>query len=255
MKTVLITGAGSGIGQSLAIDFAKAGYGVMVTDLTMTGAESTAEKIHQLSGEAIAKALDVTQESQVIAAFSAIKKAWGRCDCLISNAGIQIIQPVDQLPLKDWQTMMGIHLTGAFLCTREALKLMYSQGNGRIIYMGSIHSKIASASKAPYVTAKHGLIGLCKTVAKEGAAHNVAANVICPGYVRTPLLDKQIPEQAKTFGVSEEEVIKKIMLGQTVDQSFTTVEEISQTALFLANYPNLGLTGQSILLSHGWVMA
>jgi 3-hydroxybutyrate dehydrogenase len=254
MKTVLITGAGSGIGQALALAFAKDGYHVMVTDMNLVGAQDTVAKIQQQGGEALAQTLDVTDEMQMAASFAAMMQAWGRCDCVISNAGVQMIKTVDQLALKDWQLMMRIHLDGAFLVTREALKIMYPQNFGRIIYMGSIHSKLASEGKAPYVTAKHGLLGLCKTVAKEGVSHNVGANVICPGFVRTPLVDKQIPEQAKTFGISEEEVVKKIMLGETVDKAFTTLEEISDTALFLANYPNLGLTGQSVLLSHGWEM-
>ncbi|MCD6047306.1 MAG: uncharacterized protein K0S08_953 [Gammaproteobacteria bacterium] len=254
MKTVLITGAGSGIGQALALGFAQDGYRVMVTDMNLAGAQDTVAKIQQQGGEALAQVLDVTDEAQMAAAFAAMVQTWGRCDCVISNAGIQIIKTVDQLSLKDWQLMMRIHLDGAFLATREALKIMYPQNFGRIIYIGSIHSKLASAGKAPYVTAKHGLLGLCKTVAKEGAAHNVGSNVICPGFVRTPLVDKQIPEQAKTFGISEEEVVKKIMLGETVDKEFTTLEEICDTALFLANYPNLGLTGQSLILSHGWEM-
>lgn len=254
MKTVLITGAGSGIGQAMALAFAKDGYRVMVTDMNLSAAENTVAQIKAQGGEALAQVLDVTNEAQMATAFAVLKQAWGRLDCLISNAGIQIIKKVDELELKDWQLMMRVHLDGAFLATREALKIMYPQNFGRIIYVGSVHSKVASPGKAPYVTAKHGLLGLCRTVAKEGAEHHVSANVICPGFVRTPLVDKQIPEQAKTFGVSEEDVVKKIMLGETVDKEFTTEAELCDTALFLANYPNLGLTGQSLLVSHGWVM-
>ena len=132
---------------------------------------------------------------------------------------------------------------------------MYKAGRGgSIIYMGSVHSKEASKLKAPYVTAKHGLIGLCKVVAKEGAEHGVRANVICPGYVRTPLVDKQIPEQAKSLGISEQDVIKKIMLGETVDGEFTTTDDIARLALFFAAFPTNALTGQSLIASHGWIM-
>jgi 3-hydroxybutyrate dehydrogenase len=133
----------------------------------------------------------------------------------------------------EWKRLMAIHLDGAFLTTRAALRQMYKQKSGSIIYMGSVHSKEASVLKAPYVTAKHGLIGLAKVVAKEGAAHGVRANVICPGFVRTPLVDKQIPEQAKELGISEQEVIKSIMLKETVDGEFTTVDDVAETALFL----------------------
>jgi 3-hydroxybutyrate dehydrogenase len=132
---------------------------------------------------------------------------------------------------------------------------MYQQGRGgSIIYMGSVHSKEGSVLKAPYVTAKHGLVGLAKVVAKEGAKHGVRANVICPGFVRTPLVDKQIPEQAKELGTSEEEVIKHVMLKDTVDGEFTTVEDVAQVALFLAAFDTNALTGQSLVVSHGWFM-
>jgi 3-hydroxybutyrate dehydrogenase len=151
--------------------------------------------------------------------------------------------------------MLAIHLDGAFLTTRAALKLMYAQKRGgSVIYMGSVHSKEASVLKAPYVAAKHGLIGLAKVVAKEGAKHGVRSNVICPGFVRTPLVDKQIPEQAKELGISEDDVVKKVMLKDTVDGEFTTVDDVAQTALFLASFPTNALTGQSIVVSHGWFM-
>src|SRR5882757_1191961 len=151
--------------------------------------------------------------------------------------------------------MLAIHLDGAFLTTRAALRQMYAQGSGgSIIYMGSVHSKEASPLKAPYVTAKHGLIGLAKVVAKEGAAHGVRANVICPGFVRTPLVDKQIPEQAKTLGITEAEVVKNVMLKETVDGEFTTVEDVANTVAFLAGFESAALTGQSLIVSHGWSM-
>src|ERR1051325_5658633 len=150
--------------------------------------------------------------------------------------------------------MLSIHLDGAFLTTRAALRQMYRQNSGSIIYMGSVHSKEASVLKAPYVTAKHGLIGLAKVVAKEGAAHGGRANVICPGFVRTPLVDKQIPEQAQALGISEEEVIRKVMLKETVDGEFTTLEDVAETALLLASFGSNALTGQSIVVSHGWFM-
>ena len=131
---------------------------------------------------------------------------------------------------------------------------MYRAGRGSVIYMGSVHSKEASKLKAPYVTAKHGLIGLAKVVAKEGAAHGVRANVICPGFVRTPLVEKQIPEQAKELGISEDDVIKKVMLKETVDGEFTTVEDVAEVALLFAAFPSNALTGQSLVVSHGWFM-
>jgi 3-hydroxybutyrate dehydrogenase len=150
--------------------------------------------------------------------------------------------------------MMAIHLDGAFLTTRACLPHMYKAGRGSLIYMGSVHSKVASMLKAPYVTAKHGLIGLAKTMAEEGAAHGVRANVICPGYVRTPLVDKQIPEQARTLGISEDDVIRNVMLKDTVDFEFTTLDDVAEVALFFAAFPSKALTGQSLVVSHGWHM-
>ena len=131
---------------------------------------------------------------------------------------------------------------------------MYRQGSGSIIYMGSVHSKEASSLKAPYVTAKHGLIGLAKVVAKEGAAHGVRANVICPGFVRTPLVEKQIPEQARDLGLSEADVVRTVMLKETVDGEFATVQDVTEVAVFLAAFPSNALTGQSVVVSHGWFM-
>ena len=131
---------------------------------------------------------------------------------------------------------------------------MYRQKSGSIIYIGSVHSKEASKLRAPYVSAKHALIGLAKVVAKEGAEYGVRANVICPGYVLTPLVQKQIPEQAKELGISEEDVVRNVMLKETVDGEFTTVRDVAETALFLAAFPTNALTGQSIIVSHGWCM-
>jgi 3-hydroxybutyrate dehydrogenase len=173
---------------------------------------------------------------------------------LVSNAGIQIVDPIVDFEFAKWKKLLAIHLDGAFLTTRAALRQMYKQNSGSIIYMGSVHSKEASVLKAPYVTAKHALIGLAKVVAKEGAAHGVRANVICPGFVRTPLVDKQIPEQAKELGITEQEVIKNVMLKETVDGEFTTVEDVAEVALFFAAFKSNALTGQSLIVSHGWFM-
>jgi 3-hydroxybutyrate dehydrogenase len=199
-------------------------------------------------------AMDVTDEHAVDAGTEAVVRAFGHLDVLISNAGVQIVNPIESFAFADWKRMLAIHLDGAFLTTRAALRTMYEQKSGSIIYMGSVHSKEASPLKAPYVTAKHGLLGLARTLAKEGAPHNVRSHVICPGFVRTPLVEKQIPEQAKELGISEADVIRNVMLKDTVDATFTTVEDIAQTALYLATFPSAALTGQSIVVSHGWFM-
>ena len=254
-KVAIITGAASGIGKEIAMVYAREGAKVAIADLNLDQANLAAEEIKSKGGQALAVTMDVTDEQEVNDGVDAVAKKFGGVDILVSNAGIQIIESVDKLAFSDWKKMLAIHLDGAFLTTRAALKYMYAAGKGgSIIYMGSVHSKEASVLKAPYVTAKHGLIGLCEVVAKEGAAHNVRANVICPGFVRTPLVEKQIPEQAKELGISEEDVIKKVMLKDTVDGEFTTTDDVAQTALFFASFASNALTGQSLIVSHGWFM-
>ncbi|RRS04803.1 3-hydroxybutyrate dehydrogenase [Aquabacterium soli] len=254
-KHAFITGSASGIGREIAEVFAREGAKVVIADLNKEAADKTAAEFKAKGAQALGVAVDVTSEEQVDQAVKAATDAFGPVDILVSNAGIQIVHPVEEFSFSDWKKMLAIHLDGAFLTTRAALKSMYASGRGgSVIYMGSVHSKEASVLKAPYVTAKHGLIGLCKTVAKEGAKHNVRANVICPGFVRTPLVDKQIPEQAKTLGISEDDVIKKVMLKETVDGEFTTTDDVAQVALMFASFPTNALTGQSLVVSHGWFM-
>ena len=254
-KIAFVTGAASGIGKEIAVAFAREGAKVAIADMNMAAAQAAADQLKAGGASAMAVAADVTDEAQVNAAVAAVVKAWGGVDILVSNAGIQIVHPLEEFPFAEWKKMLAIHLDGAFLTTKACLPHMYASGRGgSIIYMGSVHSKEASVLKAPYVTAKHGLIGLCKTVAKEGAAHGVHANVICPGFVRTPLVDKQIPEQAKALGMSEDDIIKKVMLKETVDGEFTTVEDVAEVALLFASFPSNALTGQSLVVSHGWFM-
>ena len=254
-KVAIVTGAASGIGKEIAATFAREGAKVVIADLNIKGAEAAAAQIKSAGGQAIGVAMDVTSESDVEAGTAKAIAAFGGLDILVSNAGIQIVAPLEQFEFAKWKSLLAIHLDGAFLTTRAALRQMYKQGRGgSIIYMGSVHSKEASVLKAPYVTAKHGLIGLAEVVAKEGAAHGVRANVICPGFVRTPLVDKQIPEQAKELGITEAEVVKNVMLKDTVDGEFTTVEDVAAAALFFASFRSNALTGQSLIVSHGWYM-
>jgi 3-hydroxybutyrate dehydrogenase len=254
-KVAVVTGAASGIGKEIARTFAREGAKVVIADLDPAGAKAMAAELGAAERRALGVAMDVTNESQVETGIGAAIETFGRIDVLVSNAGIQTVAPLDEFKFADWKKLIAIHLDGAFLTTRAVLKQMYRQGDGgSIIYMGSVHSKEASLLKAPYVTAKHGLMGLAKTVAKEGAKHGVRANVICPGFVRTPLVDKQIPEQAKTLGISEQAVIKDVMPKQTVDGEFTTIEDVAEAALFFAAFNSNALTGQSLVVSHGWFM-
>jgi 3-hydroxybutyrate dehydrogenase len=253
-KVAFVTGAASGIGKEIARTFAREGAKVIIADLNAAAASAVAAELDASGERALGVAMDVCNESQVEAGMKSAIAAFGRIDILVSNAGIQIVAPLEQLSYADWKRLLAVHLDGAFLTTRAALRQMYKQGSGSVIYMGSVHSKEASVLKAPYVTAKHGLIGLAKVVAKEGAKHGVRANVICPGFVRTALVDKQIPEQAQQLGLSEQEVIKKVFLKDTVDGEFTTTQDVAEAALFFASFDSNALTGQSLVVSHGWYM-
>jgi 3-hydroxybutyrate dehydrogenase len=254
-KVCIITGAASGIGLGIAERFISDGALVAIADISAATATAAAERLTAKGpGRAIGIAMDVTDEAQVEAGVAAVVAKWGRIDVLVSNAGIQIVHPIEDFPYADWKKLLAIHLDGAFLTTRACLPHMYAAGSGTVIFMGSVHSKEASALKSAYVTAKHGILGLARVIAKEGAAHGVRANVICPGFVRTPLVEKQIPEQAKTLGIPEADVIAKVMLGETVDHEFTTIEDVAAVAHLFAAFPSDALTGQSLVVSHGWFM-
>lgn len=254
-KVCIITGAASGIGHGIAARYIADGAKVAIADLDIDAARAAADALSATGpGTAMALAMDVTDETQVDAGIAAVVAKWGRIDVLVSNAGIQIVHPTEKFPYADWKKMLSIHLDGAFLTTKACLPHMYEAGSGTIIYMGSVHSKEASALKSAYVTAKHGLLGLARVVSREGAAHGVRANVICPGFVKTPLVEKQIPEQARDLGISEREVVEKIMLGETVDKEFTTIEDVAEVAHLFAAFPTNALTGQSLVVSHGWHM-
>ena len=253
-KVAIVTGAASGIGREIALRFGREGARVVIADLKLEVAQATVDEFKAQGVEGMAVAMDVSDEGQVDAGVAAVIAAWGKIDILVSNAGIQIVHPIEDYPFADWKKMMAIHLDGAFLTTRACIRSMYKTGGGSIVYIGSAHSKEASVLKSAYVTAKHGLMGLMRTVAKEGAKHNVRANVVCPGFVRTPLVEKQIPEQAQQLGISEADVIKNVMLKETVDGEFTTVDDVADCVLFFAGSPTNALTGQSIVVSHGWYM-
>ena len=238
-KVAYVTGAASGLGKAIAELYSKEGAAVAIADMNLDAAKAAAASIEAAGGKAIGLACDVTDEAQVEASVDATIKAFGSVDILVSNAGIQIVHPVQDFTFAEWKKMLAIHLDGAFLTTRACMKHMIAgKRGGAIIYMGSIHSKEASVLKAPYVTAKHGLMGLSKTVAKEGAKHGIRSNVICPGFVRTPLVDRQIPEQAQALNITEEQVIKNVMLKDTVDGEFTTVDDVARVALLFAGLPD-----------------
>lgn len=254
-KVCIVTGSASGIGLAIAKKYVAEGAKVVVADLKLEAAEAVAKEMTAAGpGEAIGLPMDVTSEEAVNSGVATVLARWGRVDVLVSNAGIQIVNRIEDYAFSDWKKMLAIHLDGAFLTTKACIPHMKAQNGGAIIYMGSVHSHEASPLKSAYVTAKHGLLGLARVVAKEGGAYSVRANVICPGFVKTPLVEKQIPEQARELGISEEEVVQNVMLGGTVDTQFTTVDDIAEAALFFAGFETNALTGQSLVVSHGWYM-
>src|SRR6516165_535306 len=253
-KVAIVTGAASGIGKEIALRFAAEGGVPVIADLNFDAADATAREIRAQGRDAFAVAMNVVDEMAVERGVADTMAKYGRIDVLVSNAGIQIVKPVVELPFADWKRLLAIHLDGAFLTTKACLRHMYNARSGSIVYMGSVHSKQASVLKAPSVTAKHELLALCRVVATECAPYNVRPNVVCPGFVRTPRVDKQIPEQAKELGISEAEVIKNVMLKDTVDGEFTTVQDVAETAVYFAGFESNALTGQSLVVSHGWFM-
>lgn len=254
-KVALITGAASGIGRECALKLASKGATIVIADLNQAAADKVAEEIKQAGGKAMGVVMDVTDEAAVNAGTDLAAQTFGGIDILVANAGIQIVHPIEDFPFADWKKIISIHLDGSFLTTKAAIKHMYAGGKGgSIIYMGSVHSHEASRLKAAYVAAKHGILGLARVVAKEGGPKGVRANVVCPGFVRTPLVNKQIPEQAAALKITEAEVIKNVMLKDTVDGEFTTTEDVANVVAFLAGFESSALTGQSVVVSHGWSM-
>jgi len=255
-KVAFITGAASGIGLGIATKFAQYGAKVVIADLNLDNAQKVATELkNQYKVDTLAVAVDVSSEEQVNAAVAAAVTAFGGVDCLINNAGIQIISPINEFEFSQWKKVIDIHLHGTFLGTKAVMNDMIRRGvGGNIVTIGSVHSFEASKNKAAYVAAKHAQLGLMRALSKEGAQYGICANLVGPGFVKTPLVEKQIPEQAKTLGISEEEVVKKIMLGETVDGEFTTTDDIANVVIFLCAMSTNALTGQSIIASHGWHM-
>ena len=254
-KVAVVTGGATGLGAAIARAYSAEGARVAIADLDAAAAENMAGQLRAAGGEAMGLGMDVTSETLVTQGIDAIAAKFGGIDILVSNAGFQHLDTIADVSFENWKRILAVHLDGGFLTTRACLRHMYAQGRGgSIILMGSVHSKEASVSKGPYVVAKHGLLGLCRTVAKEGAAHGVRANLICPGFVRTALIENQISELAARMKLSEAQLISDVYLKATVDGEFTTVADIAEVALFLAAFPSAALTGQSINVSHGWNM-
>ncbi len=248
-KTVLITGAGGGIGRGMAEALAGAGLGVVVADLDEAAARSAVDAIQRRGGRAEALALDVTDEGAVRRAVSGLERA---PDALINNAGLQHVARLEAFPQEDWERLIDVMLNGACRMTRAVLPGMRERGWGRVVNIGSIHSRVASPDKSAYVAAKHGHLGSSKTIALETADTDITINTICPSYVRTPLVEKQVAAQARENGISETEVISEIMLKPMPKGVFIGIDEIVAAARFLMSDAARNITGQEIVMDGGW---
>lgn len=249
-KTAIVTGAAGGIGQRIAHAYAAEGALVGVADINIDGAHDVVEQILQSGGQAQAIAMDVSDESQVDDGVNRFARAHGRLDIMVANAGIQHLDSVADVSFADWKRLLAVHLDGSFLTSRAALRHMVPARKGNLIFLGSIHSYMVSENKGPYAVAKHGIVGLCRAIAKENGRHGICANTICPGFVRTPLIEFQLPLLARERGVSEDEVVQDF-LRYTVDGEYTTVPELAELAVLLAAFPSKLMNGQSIGASHG----
>lgn len=252
MKTVLITGSTSGLGLGIAKVFAQAGYAIIFNGLEKDGPEIADAVSKEYSIKTFHSAANLLNASEINDMVKNGQASLGRIDVLINNAGIQYVSPIDEFPAEKWNNIMNVNLTAAFYTTKAVWKGMKEKKMGRIINIASVHGLIASEYKAAYVASKHGLIGLTKVLALEGAPLGITANAICPGYVKTPLVEKQITEQAKSHGIPEEEVIQKIMLAKHPVKDFVNAESIGALALFLSSDAASMITGTAIPIDGGW---
>ncbi|HYG07163.1 MAG TPA: 3-hydroxybutyrate dehydrogenase [Stenotrophomonas sp.] len=251
MHHVLITGAGSGIGAGIAAHLAQAGHHVLASDLDLGAAQAVAADINAAGGSAQALALDVTSEASITQALAGLSRG---PDVLVNNAGLQHVAPLEAFPMERWELLVEVMLTGVARLTRAVLPGMRERGFGRIVNIGSIHSLVASPYKSAYVAAKHGLVGFAKVVALETAAHDITINTLCPSYVKTPLVDRQIADQARARGMAEDEVIAKVMLAPMPKGRFIEYDELAGAIGFLASAAARNITGQVLAIDGGWTV-
>jgi 3-hydroxybutyrate dehydrogenase len=239
---ILITGAASGIGAGLATELARAGHHTVVSDLRLVDCEAVAARIREV-------ALDVTSEASVATALASFKRP---IEVLVNDAGLQNVAPLEEFPMTKWDYLIQVMLVGSARLTRALLPGMRQRGYGRIVNIGSIHALVASPNKSAYVAAKHGLLGLTKTIALETAGADITVNTICPSYVKTPLVDKQIGDQARTRGIPEADVIKEVMLKPMPKGAFIGIDELAGITGFLLTPAARNITGQAIVVDGGW---
>jgi 3-hydroxybutyrate dehydrogenase len=251
-KTVLITGSTSGIGLGIAKEFAKAKYNIVFNGLETNGSEIAANVGKEFGVEVMFSPANMLKPEEIKKMIDDAFAKFGKVDVLVNNAGVQHVSPIEDFPTEKWDMIIGINLTSAFHTTKLVWKKMKEQKFGRIINIASAHGLVASEFKSAYIASKHGIVGFTKTIALEGAPFNINANAICPGYVRTPLVEKQIADQAKAHGISEAEVVSKVMLQKQAVKEFVPVETLGQLSVFLASDAAQTITGTAIPVDGGW---
>ena len=249
-RNILITGAGSGLGRGLSLCLAQKGHSILATDLRLEAARETAAQINTAGGQAQAQALDVTSDDHIQRFMGGLAET--RIDVLVNNAGLQHVASVEEFPAEKWDLLVNVMLKGTFLMSRAVLPGMRARGFGRVIHIGSIHSLVASPYKSAYTATKHALLGFSKVLALETADADITSNVICPAYLRTPLVDAQIKDQARLRGISEEEVIDRVMLAPMPKKAFITFDEIAAAIEYLISPLARNVTGQTITIDGGW---
>jgi 3-hydroxybutyrate dehydrogenase len=249
-RIILITGAGSGLGRGLSLCLAREGHTIVATDLRLEAARETVAQIEAAGSHAQAHELDVTSEQNIQNFLSGLGES--RIDVLINNAGLQYVNRIEDYPVEKWDLLSNVMVKGTFLMTRAVLPAMRARNFGRIIHIGSIHSLIASPFKSAYTAAKHALIGFSKVLALETGDVDITSNTICPAYIRTPLVEAQIGDQARTRGISEDEVIEKVMLAPMPKKALITCEEVAAAIEYLISPLARNVTGQTIAIDGGW---
>jgi len=252
MKTVLITGSTSGIGLGIAIEFAKAGFNLILHGLELEGEKTARDIAIKYNVKTSFYNTDLSKPDQIVQMIDKIIKEFNSIDILINNAGIQFVSPIEDFPIEKWNQILQINLTSAFVTSKAVWSKMKENNFGRIINISSAHGLVASEYKIAYVTSKHALIGMTKVLALEGASFGITANSICPGYVKTPLVEKQIKDQAKSHGISEAEVVNRVMLDKQPIKEFNSIESIGKLAIFLASDDAKTITGTSLSVDGGW---
>ncbi len=255
-KTAIITGSTSGIGLGIAQGFAKDGINIVLNGFSdQAEIEKTRKSIEALGVKCIYNGADMTKPEEIAAMVNDTAKQFGSVDIIVNNAGIQNVSPVEDFPIEKWNAIIAINLSSAFHMTKAAIPHMKKQGWGRVINMASAHGLVASPFKSAYVAAKHGIVGFTKSVALETAQNGITCNAICPGYVHTALVDNQIKDTAKARNMSEEDVVKNVLLAAQWTKKFVTVEQVAELALFLCSPGADNITGASIPIDGGWTAA